>query len=843
MKKLLLVLLTIVTIVIGVGCDNTKPVDKDEPIFPNEATDTVYATVKTGEVTFNITKEDMYVYMRNEVGLGLLVEWTNEKMLSKYGKKSLYEFVVGEKFDGVDDTKYIDLVTEEEIKARLESDKYPNGKDSYTDDEIKTLEQKFTNNFYNYGYRTEEEIKNYYRIEIAKEKLAKDYQELVRNGYGENITGNDFSTSEYQNYWKKNYYNQYYMILVPFESTYSCINTFKELNITIDDSDKGNVKFVNSKTNEELSENEVIAAYIKLYNNSNLFKESVSSAYQLTEGNEYTIVDGKYQFNLEKDSVLYYSNDDVKVLNSDLVSLIEKLVPYGSENEGKFYIANSGSINNVYYTALLLGKEEKQIDYDDNGYVVITGELKAQIKEKLMESEFTEDYVSNLMDELREKNELVIYDKILQNGYINNYMPSGEFYDGSVITNDVCVFMNEVLKKDEFFDILDKRFGAYWLGELINYYDVLYDKTINTIYDVSKVGPESTRILRKLEWDESVLRAANLKNSFDNGEYGYYGFTMGSEFQVFLEENYFVRTQKEFAFKYMREILLGEYLQKKYSLAEYEENSLYWQKFEKYMQDLADEYYKATGFQIALTYLDENGQYASPETWTEEQTALVKEFYGLLVDYLTRLSASYKDAVEALMLKYQQTQYLIGDNKSGELFNGMDLAKYKSSGIILVYEDLGTFTNGELNEGLSKAAKELWDLDPSSSEAKVYGKTSEGYNYIISDNGYHVYFNIRNTDMSRYEERNIPTLEEIKIYIADNDSDDLTEEQITMIENYYVNIYSELINIYNSASSLYERQGNYEVLLKTDNYTYDVYKKTLSITLQETNSQIVYEIK
>lgn len=827
MKKFLLIILSIITIAIGVGCDESSK-KENEPIFPNEMTDVVYADIKYGDVSYTIKKEDMFISMRNTVGLAMLVEWADEMILTTTGKRGLYEILTGSEFENLDNTPYFEQVTEKEVMERLESEKYPNGASNYTDLEKEELENTFIQKFYNYGYRTTEEIKKYYKLEIAKEKLAKDYQEMYRSS-------SDFGNSDYQDYWKKNYYDSYYMILVPFDSQLALKNTFKELNIKIDDSDKKNIKFVKNDTSVELTENEIIEAYIKLYNNSNLFKTSVNEANKLTEGKEYSIFDGKYKVNKNEENVLLYSKELVKLIHSDLRSLIANLTPYDeidSENKS-YYIPYTTEINSSYYTVLLLSKDDKK-PYE---------EAKSEIKDKLLENEFISDYIDEIMAKLRIKFDLVIYDKILQNGYINKYYPGNGFYDGSFNNGDILVaFKESTLTKDEFFDIMDKRFGAYTLGELINYYNVLYDKALNTIYDLTKVGTEEDRILNKYEWRNILVDVELEKDYFEAGKYGYLGYTIGYGFENFLQAVYDIRTEKELAFNYLRKIVWGEYLVKKYSLANYDENSLMWKNYQKLMQEEADKYFKANGFDFELTYLDENGNYANPSTWSDEQTALVKEFYGLLVEFFDNNKNVYKEAADLMVLKYQEAPYLIGENTSGEIFNGMDLSKYKTAGIILIYEDLGAFDNEDLNEALSSAAKELWDKNPSSEEPEVYGIDENGYKFIISETGYHVYFKIKNIDMTRFGERNIPSLEEIKTYIKDNDTDDLTDEQKNAIEVYYGDIYRDVIDVYNAALLLYTEQGNCSVELKTNNYTYDIYQKTLSITKLETKENVKYVV-
>ncbi len=834
MKKFLLMLLVVLSIIVGVGCKENIPEEKNEPIFPNEATDTVYATVKFKDITYNITKEDMFVHLRADTGLGVVVEWTNELMVKTIGKEGLIEVLTNGNYKDIEEVSYYDLVTEEEIDKAIENDKYPNGKDNYTSEEIQELEQDFANQFYKYGYRTTEDIRKYYRIELAEEKIAKDYQELYRSGV-------DFGNGDYQSYWKNNMFDNYYMIIVPFETELSFKNTLKELNIKVDDSDENNKKFVKNDTGEALTDNEIIDFYIKLYNNSNIFKESVDKSYQLTEGKEYSIENGNYKFNLDKESVLYYPSSVIKTMNSRLRTALSTLSSYNSESteNSNWYTTLTEEISSTFYTILLVGKEEKK-SYEDS---------KEEIRQILLDNEFItgEDeitYTETVMNQLRLKFELVIYDKFIQDKYINEYYPGDSFYDGNVKYDGVILsFMDELLTTDELFDLMDYRFGPFALSELINYYNELYDKDINQVYDLTVVGSEKDRIINNSAWQNVLLEVESEKEMFESGGYGVLGYLPSYGWENFLMEIYQVRTDKELAYYYLWENLKTDYLEDKYSLSNYDEASLYWQKFKDVMQELADEYISATGFEFALSYLDENGNYADPSTWSSEQKALIEEFYGLLVEYFIQGKNAYKDFAELIDLKYDEAPYLIGDNTSGELFYNMDLAKYKTAGIALVYDNLGTFGADDVNSALLEAAKELWVKDPTSEEVEVYGKNDGGYKYIVSDVAYHVYVKVSNNDMDRFEERNIPTLEEIKLYLKDSDTEDLTDEQKGMIEDYYTPVFNSLAwGSYNYARLCYKKQGNCEVNVKSNNYVYDEYQKYLSIVIIEMTDLTDYVI-
>ena len=831
MKKLLLLMLVMLSIFgIGCSCDDEPPI-----ILPSDETvEEVYMTVKQGNLSYNISKEEMYLNLKNTIGLSTVIDWADKQIVTTKGKLGLYKVLFGstEGFEDLDNTPYWDLVTDEEILAAQNEDKYPLGKENYSAEELAEAEKNYEEKFYPYGYRSEESIKDFYRFQIAKEKLAQDYQELYRSSI-------DFGQGDYQTYYKNNYFNSYNMIVLPFESVSTYTKTLKELNIKVEvNQDAGYSKWVKNDTGEDLTVEEIISAYIAIYNNSGLFKDSVSKTSEINEGDEYTIVDGKYQFNLKNEGLLYYPNSKVKQLEENLLTYIDSVMkPYSSSStadEPVWYYANGTEIDDVYYTVLLLSTEAKKT-YEES---------KDEIKEVLMEKELTEDYTDSIFTTLRSYYNLVVYDKSLQNQYINLYL-SGSIPEIDMDNGDIVLAFDELtLTKNQLFDIMDKSFGPYIASELVNYYNTLYNKDINKVYDLTVDGEEEDRIIDKKYWSFVLETVAMEKADFESGLYTQYGYPSGYGWENFLKEVYSVKNERELAYHYLRENILYDYLTGLYSLANYEENSLYWKKFQSMMQTLANEYFNATGFHFVLTIYDENNTYTSPSKWTKEQTELVKEFYGLIVEYLNKNSSNYQAAVELLEFSFADAAYLVGENKTGELFDGtIDLSKYKTAGIRLEYEDLGTFTFIDLNQGLTKAAKELWDLNPSSDTPQVYGKSADGYKYITSETGYHIYFNIRNNDMNRYEDRNIPTLAEIKLWIADSETEELTQTQKNMITNFYETIYVDLIGIYNSARLFYVDQANYELTFETTNYTSDEYQKVLGITLRETEDLVNYLMK
>ena len=481
MKKFLLLLLVMVT-VFGIGCSCKEPKPDPDPEKPEEPEE-VYMSVKQGSLTYTISKEDMFINLKNTIGLATAIDWADKLIVTTVGKYALYEELFGsaDGFEDLDKTPYWDLVTDEEIQKAIDEEKYPLGKENYSDDEKIIAEKNYLDKLYPVGYRTEEDINNHYRMEIAREKLAKDFQELY-------YSATDINQGEYQKYYTTYYHEKYHMILLPFATKNSYTKTLKELNIEIEVSkNDGQGKWIKADTKEPLTTEEIINAYIQIYNKGHMYRKDATSFLELVEGVDYNLVNGKYEFDLSKESQLYYSKEATRGLDANLRSYITTyLKPYNAEStaeDATWYSAVGKEAGNFYYTMLLLSYEEKD-KYE---------EVKPEIKEALLKKELNDTYIESVFSELRTRFNLVIYDKTIYYNYVNTYglssIPEISVENGEIL----FAFMDNVLLKNDYFNMMDKTFGPYVSSELVNYYNTLYDKEINNVYDMTKEGEESDR--------------------------------------------------------------------------------------------------------------------------------------------------------------------------------------------------------------------------------------------------------------------------------------------------------------------------------------------------------------
>lgn len=831
--KKLFSLMLILVVVLACGC-SCKDDPEPTPVFPKDKDDVVYMTVKQGELTYDIYKNDMYINMKNTFGTGIIVDWADDLILKTVSKKELYNSLFGknEKFDTYSTTCYWDRVKEEDIVALIDKNMYPNGKEGLTESELKEQKDAFYENFFVYGYYTEEQVHDYFHMKLAKLEVAKDYQEIYRSSI-------DFEPSQYQNSYTGSYYNEFYMILVPFTSSSAYLETLKNMGISVQNGTSVTSRWIWSDTSTPLTVNEVIEAYIDIYEKSGLFKDSSSENSKLVNGVDYTIEDSKYVFNTEnKDGKLFYSANSMKYINSDLYKLLSnefEAYSTSSTNESNaWYWANGYEFDGVYYTCLLLKKIDK-LPYE---------EAKPIIRETLLTKELDDEFAESTMLTLRQVFGLMIYDVFLQTGYVNTY-GSGSIPEVDVDNGNVVVtFKDSLLTKDDLFNLLEKRFGAISACELVNYYNALYDKEINDVYDLTKEDP-SERILNKERWEYAWQTAELEKSDFEAGTYLRYGYPVSYGWENFLEAIYNVRSTQELAYHYLRENCLYDYLVKKYNINLYGENSLLWSRISAKMEEVVKEEHYSSSTVVNLYILDENGNRVETSKYTDNQKVLIKEFYGKIIDLLDKDSENYLETINSIVEGYNLSGFIIRGNESVE-YLGMDLSLYKTNGIKISVETLSAVAYEDMDPSLGEVAKKIWEENVPSTDVIVYGKNETGYDYIEGEKAYFIYVNTSNIAPENIEGRNVPTFDEcaayLKAYLERSDDSGLTSEEESLVLSVYFPIYREQIGVYATALMFYNAQANYEFTFKLASFDINTYRKVLNVNIKDCTELLEYNL-
>ena len=399
--------------------------------------------------------------------------------------------------------------------------------------------------------------------------------------------------------------------------------------------------------------------------------------------------------------------------------------------------------------------------------------------------------------------------------------------------------------KEQMFLDMDYTYGPYVAIELVNYHNFLFDPKYNNVYDLrTDTKNESDRILDEAAWELVVNDVVLEKENFLGGDYTMYGYPSGYGWENFMGEVYGVRTEKELALLYLRRDLMNTYINSISDLSGVTEDSNLWKYFEKKMQEIADLYFKVTGWGLIVTYEGANGGGTHPSTWTVEQKALAQEFYQELMQYIEIDTAKYKESIDALIYAYSVAPYLLGENQTPEnsTFSGINMSKYKTAGLKLYSIDFGDFTAGTFSAAIDEAAKEIWDENPTSEEVTLYG-TSSSPKYIEDGDGYYIYINIKCHDLNRIgenQERIIPNLSEIQLYLSDEETELLSVPQKQVIQAIYIPLSAEIGTMYSVARNLYNEQKDYDFIFRYQTYDMETYLKVLEIVIEQVESELIY---
>ena len=832
------------------GCDGCKPTpeieDNPEQILA-EGQET-YMTVKQGTLSYDITVDEMYINLRNQAGIDAVINWSDKTILKNFSKRDLYKKLskTSEEFLDISDITYWDQVTDEEIIDDMIAYYFTDGTANYTDEEVMEILQKnYLLDSYSHGYRKFDDLIEYHHLKLAKYKCVTDYYTLLKQA-------DPFTEGEKKTFYKENYLSSFWSIIIPFNSYLEIENTLAQLGYTIspaDSSVEGDYnKWINDETGNVAATKEITQVFIDLYNKTMVKKADAQTVLEIEEGTDYNIVDDKIVFNTEDtSSQLYYTGKELTQLSSDLSTYINTMSSYTTDNSvenASWYTPRVQVFNDVNYLILNI-KEIEPITYE---------EAKEGIVSEMVMEDLTDGEIDEEMAYIRWLHNLVIYDGYIQYSYNNLFdkkvteaARNHETYVAVMdITdkNDNSALIGMYTKEQMFLD-LDYSYGPYVAIELVNYHNFLYDLNINNVYDLQmKTDDDSKRVLNEDVWEAMVSDVALEKDNFLSDDYTQYGYPASYGWENFLMEAYGVRTEKELALLYLRRDLMNTYINNTSDLTGVSEDSDLWRYFKEKMQEIADTYFKVDAWTVLITYEGADERGTDPSTWTDEQKALVEEFYLEILKYIEINPANYEENINALIYAYNIAPYLLGDETSpaNSSFAGIEMSKYKTAGIKIYSIDLDVFAGGTYGEEIDAAAKYIWDKNPESEEPEIYG-TSEDPKYIKSEDGYQIYINIKCYDMTRIGdegERIIPTLEEIQLYLADEDTTLLTEDEMTVIDDIYVPLSAELGTIYNVARTFYKDQLNYEFTFRYDTYTLQEYLNVLEISIYQAESYLIY---
>lgn len=807
MKKILLVVMLLASVLFLNACGNDK-----NPTISNPEED--YLTVKEGSYTYTVNNKRVYDVLKEQVGYSMLNDLIDTDLLKNT------------KSEGV---SFWDQVTQEEINTRLDEDIFPNGNEDLTNEEKAEKRQKHLDKlFSDYGLITEQDVFNYYHLLLAREAYAES--ELNKQ-----LAEKDFTDTEYQNYFNNNYKDEYYAIVVSFDSLRMFEKSLKQLGYQLK-----NDQIVFPEGNA-LDNKQIVKMFIELYNMVNSSKFNGTLA--LNEGVEYTynLAEGKYNFDLEKIDLLHYTNREITIYESSIQKMLAEFDNYGSGDN--FYtkkpqVYKSGSRYSLF---MKIGQISHKLE-----------DVKAEIREDLIDQKITNAFVNNEMLKLRIANNIVIYDSLFKDLFEEQIGALDVEYE--IKGKDKALVAKTDLKDysaDELFSKMNRNYGISSAISELEYNRFLGNLDINKVYNF-----ETKEAINATRWSIIQQSIKDEKANFKNDLYKENGYPASYGWEKFIKDIYGADNEYELERYFVFQDVKGSYAKSFGDLTNETATGDKWNFYSAQMQKMVEEYFNVTGVHLLITMNDESGNPVDPKDWTTSQVELAKDFYGQVMDYLNdeTITDSATKKLQNVQNAYNRAPYFVAgvaaENQPvvegvNYTFNGIEVSKFKSAGLVALFQDLGTFTNGQMVKEFNDAAKSIWDANNDSEAVVIYDSTpdNEGnYEYLVTQFGYHVYVNTKTTPIAEYATGKIlPTIEDAQEYLKDSGSSKISSKLKTAIETYFKPVYTELTSTNKLQITSYKALKGLDITLHHDDYKVEDMIKFLELTIAAKEETLKYK--
>jgi len=816
--------------------------------------DSIYLSVTEGDRTYSFDKKTVYDLLKNSYVVSTLFSLVDEDLLKK------------EKVGGV---SYFDMVTELEIEEQIEKTTFPNGKDDLTDAEISELEAQFDEKMFSSGYRTKEAIEGYQKLEIARKKYAKDMLEkeiIEKDAAAKEDKEKFFPETKINSKYNSLHKDSYFAIIVKYNTAKEVSDALAQLGIKIvpkevNVSDSYS-KWVWTADEVELTVAEITQTMIDLYNTQNSYKvtdfplESLS----LVEGKQYTIKDGKYKFNTsisetdEDLNKLNYTQAELLAINKGVLTQVKtNLESYDPEKSvvsanQKWFTNSVRTLDSgkIQYLAMKLSTETaKPLD-----------EVKDEIIALLKEEVLTIEYISKQMVKLRSNYEITLFDKDIQDYYVSQAKDAKvDFKTSKKTSKDTIAVIDGVnYTADQIFEIMNDRYGMNFISNQINYERLLTDKKLNTVYDYNgKKDFDKNKVLDKEAWNALDVKLEKLKKEFAAGQYASMGW------ENYINYVYQVHNEHELKLYLLYEDLGQKYIKAMYDVEGIEKDSNLWDLYKYNMQKAVDKYYNVTGYHLLISVNDANGRPTDPSDWTDYQKTLAEELDAQIKVYLSNTAGKHSEKFEKVTLEFAKAPRFVAktdfpiqpeiDNLTYNLDN-IEISKFKSAGLSVKYEDLGSFENGKMVEAFSDAMIKIWKAatftDGIDEATVLYGVDIAAGEYIISEFGYHIYVNTKAIDIPKWTEDSqnkhiLPTFEQIQTYLIDKENESLSKDILAAIDKYFNPVRNELTSNTLTSIELIKEQKALNVDFKIEAFTLSEFRKFLDINLEKLVEELTYQ--
>lgn len=412
----------------------------------------------------------------------------------------------------------------------------------------------------------------------------------------------------------------------------------------------------------------------------------------------------------------------------------------------------------------------------------------------------------------------------------------------------------------DFFNDMDSLYGMTLALSEITYRRFLYNEAFNVYKDMNTGEWKDTE-----KRDEFIEDIETQRVNFLAGGYASYGYDptvmTWEEFMVAL---YGAKNEQELADSFLYSDIVADYTEKLNFITEKDDEGNYvnknytellasklWGLYVSKMENAVKEYFNVTGIHFLVsTYEDpskanDKGTPLNPEEWTNEQKEAAKELIKDVQNYLVYAKGDYETVLTDIANAFKACPYEVNGetpviyDEDGNAIDytltageaTIDVAHYKTLGLFVKFEDLGSFANGTMVEAFNDAVKAIWDKDI---QDEVYSRVTILEDAIETEFGYHLYINLGSTALPTYEsnlitpdaegnwidedgkplftvegeetkteERVLPQLYEVLLYVKDANSEHLSAGAKTAVETYYKGLADEIGGSYFSYMQQY----------------------------------------
>lgn len=501
-------------------------------------------------------------------------------------------------------------------------------------------------------------------------------------------------------------------------------------------------------------------------------------------------------FNKNEESPLYWDYEELSkydaTLPGKLNNSLSTYTPFAntadeaSVNDGDatWYTKSVITNSNVSYLVLKIGEvAAKELD-----------EVKEEIVTELTNAaidEITDENLETKMCELREKYNVVVYDKDLQKEWISicdKY--DVEHKENKKKSDLVAAYDGKEITVEAFFNELDKTLGLASAISSITQQRLIVNTYFDKYYD-AETG-KWTKDGKEIK-DNIAANIEAQRLNFLAGSYSYYGYTPSKDYtwEDFMFDINGVNNEKDLAMLSLYAQVSNDYIAKVVEFVKVNEETELdkiafvmddtealatqaWTVLQARMADMLEQSFSVDGEHFLVSkYVDPANAYnagtpvdptdAEAEgAWTDDEKALAKELLEEVYKYLQYNEGTYTDKLGAIVKAFEVSPYYVNGTEAPVVLDSsnekvkytleypggtLDVAKYKSKGLFVKFEDLGTFAEGDMVETFNDAAKEIWTQDKAddvSDRVTIYAN-SEGKHFIETEFGYHLYINLGST--------------------------------------------------------------------------------------------------